>query len=64
MGLEPNRIEILTSISGVNFADCYPDRVTATLEGVEVSFIALKHLKVNKQASGRLKDLVDLEHLP
>lgn len=64
MGLEPNRIEILTSISGVNFPDCYPERVSATLDGIEVNFIALEHLKVNKRASGRLKDLADLDHLP
>ena len=64
MGLEPNRIEILTSISGVNFPDCYSERVTATLDGLEVDFIALDHLKVTKRASGRLKDLADLDHLP
>ena len=64
MGLEPNRIEILTSISGVNFVDCYPLKVTAILEGIEVNIIALEHLKVNKRASGRLKDLSDVEHLP
>ncbi|MEO8435416.1 MAG: hypothetical protein ABI596_11020 [Pyrinomonadaceae bacterium] len=64
MGLEPNRIEILTSISGVNFVDCYPLKVTAILEGIEVNIIALEDLKVNKRASGRLKDLADLENLP
>ena len=64
MGVEPMRIEILTSVSGVKFAECYKERVVDLLDGVEVSLISLKHLKINKKASGRLKDLADIEHLP
>jgi len=64
MGLEPNRIEILTSISGVSFPDCYASRISATLDGIEVDLIALEHLKLNKSSTGRLKDLADLDHLP
>jgi hypothetical protein len=64
MGLEPNRIEILTSISGVSFPDCYANRISATLDGIEVDLIALEHLKLNKSSTGRLKDLADLDHLP
>ena len=55
MGNVPLRIEILTSISGVNFDECYSDRVVDTIDGVEVSIISLPHLKANKQASGRYK---------
>ena len=64
MGVAPNRIEIQTRIDGVNFADCYPRRVTAELDGVPVVFISLQDLKTNKAASGRNKDLADLDHLP
>ena len=64
MGFEPLRIEILKSISGVSFGECYRDRIVDLLDGVEVSLISLKHLKINKNASGRLKDLADIEHLP
>lgn len=64
MGNVPLRIEILTSISGVSFDECYRDRVIDTLDGVEVSIISLAHLKANKQASGRYKYLMDLEALP
>ncbi len=64
MGLPPMRIELLTTISGVQFAACYAERVTATFDGVIVDLISLPSLKVNKQASGRHKDLDDLEHLP
>ena len=58
------RIEILTSISGVNFEECYSERIIDTLDGIEVVLITLQHLKKNKHASGRFKDLDDLEHLP
>ncbi len=64
MGVPPFRIEILTSVSGVEFADCYPRRVEATLDGVRISVIDLTHLKANKLASGRAKDLADLDQLP
>jgi hypothetical protein len=64
MGTPPFRIEVLTSISGVSFEECYSERVIDDLDGVEVSLISLEHLKLNKKASGRLKDLTDLEHLP
>jgi hypothetical protein len=64
MGNVPLRIEITTMISGVSFAECYADRVTDVIDGVEVSLISLRHLKENKRASGRHKDLTDLEHLP
>jgi hypothetical protein len=64
MGVPPFRLEILTSISGVDFASCYADRVRTTIDDLPVSVIRLQHLKANKKASGRLKDLVDLQHLP
>jgi hypothetical protein len=64
MGEEPMRIEILISASGVDFDDCYSNRVIDKIDGVEVNLISLKHLKMNKKASGRFKDLADIEHLP
>lgn len=64
MGIPPMRIEVMTTISGVGFAECYAAKVTDALDGVPVSIIGLRHLKLNKRASGRHKDLDDLEHLP
>ena len=64
MGAPPLRIELLTGISGVKFEECYAQRAVANLGGVEVNLIGLEHLKTNKAASGRYKDLNDLEHLP
>ena len=63
IGYPPNRIDILVSISGVEFSDCFPKRVEVSLDGVIVNFIDLEHLKLNKQASGRMQDLADLESL-
>ncbi|NLZ04238.1 MAG: hypothetical protein GXY19_03610 [Phycisphaerae bacterium] len=64
LGMPPVRIEIATTISGVDFADCYADRVEDVLDGVPVSLISLAHLKINKRASGRHQDLADLDELP
>lgn len=60
MGVPPLRIEVLTSIS----KSCYAKRVVETIDGVEISFISLEHLKQNKKASGRYKGMNDLENLP
>lgn len=64
MGLPPIRIEILTSISGVDFESCYADKRIVDIEEIAVPVISLAHLKQNKTASGRAKDLADLENLP
>ena len=64
LGVPPIRIEISTGISGVDFNECYRDRVVDILDGVPVNIISLSHLKINKKASGRHKDLSDLENLP
>ena len=64
MGYPPLRVEILMSLSGVNFAECYESRVEDKMGGIETNIIGLKCLKKNKQASGRHKDLSDLENLP
>jgi len=64
MGVPPIRIELATTISGVNFNECYAERLTDTLDSVIVNLISLKHLKTNKKASGRHQDLADLENLP
>lgn len=63
MGVPPIRIELMNSISGVEFADCFSERIVENWNGVNVNIISLNKLKKNKKASGRLKDLSDLEHL-
>jgi hypothetical protein len=63
LGQPPNRIDILTQVDGLEFDNCYPVKVILEIDGVTVDFIDLENLKKNKQASGRLQDLADLENL-
>lgn len=64
LGVTPIQIEILTDISGVTFDECYTARNVVEIDSAQVSLISLHHLKANKTASGRLKDLSDVENLP
>ncbi|HSK87375.1 MAG TPA: hypothetical protein VK880_03420 [Anaerolineales bacterium] len=64
MGNPPMRLEISTGISGVEFEESYASKIVDTLDGIQVNIIDLPHLKANKKAAGRLKDLADLENLP
>jgi hypothetical protein len=63
LGYPPNRIDLLTSLPGVEFSECYHDRVVVEIDGVAVNFIDLENLRKNKQATGRYQDLADLENL-
>lgn len=63
IGIPPMRIEILTTISGVSFEECFNNRQIAEVDDVNINFISLQDLKKNKAASGRYKDLDDLEKL-
>jgi predicted nucleotidyltransferase len=63
VGQPPLRIEVLNSISGVAFTDCYAKRVVELIDDVPVSFIDIQSLLKNKAASGRAKDLADVEAL-
>ena len=57
------RIEILKSISDVEFEDCWTRRVHSEIEDLKIPTISLDDLKRNKLASGRAKDLADVEEL-
>lgn len=63
LGVEPNRIDLMTSITGVSFQDAWESRVPGTLEGVDVQFIGRQALLRNKEATGRAKDRIDAEEL-
>jgi hypothetical protein len=63
IGLPPRRIDILTSISGVPFEEAWADRVAHEIEGLSIPFIGRASLVKNKRATGRAKDLADLEAL-
>jgi len=63
LGRPPNRIDLLTSISGVAFDDAWSSRVSTELDGEAVSFLGLDELIRNKQASNREKDRADVSKL-
>jgi hypothetical protein len=63
LGLPPRRIDVLTAISGVAFAEAWAAREEREVEGMPLSFLGRAHLVANKRASGRPKDLRDLEML-
>jgi hypothetical protein len=62
-GLPPYRIDILTAVSGVTFDEAWRERVEDHFEEVRVPFIGRAAFIRNKRASGRKKDLADLEAL-
>lgn len=63
-GIEPMRVDILNSISGVDFADAYDRKIEINYSGLRIPFLSLTDLRANKLAAGRHKDLADLENLP
>ncbi len=63
IGYPPVRIDLLTSIDGVDFQVCYERRLDVEMGAVMVPVISLEDLRLNKRASGRAQDLADLEAL-
>lgn len=63
IGVPPLRIEVLTSISGVKFEECYPNRNVVSIDNIEINLINLDDLKKNKAAAKRFRDLDDLENI-
>ena len=63
IGAPPRRIDVLTSIEGVDFDDAWPERVLVPVDGLEVPVISRRHLIANKRATGRPQDLADIARL-
>ena len=64
LGYPPFRIDLLTDINGVEFDAAWSSRERFTHDGLTLNLIGLLDLKKNKQATGRPRDLDDLENLP
>jgi hypothetical protein len=60
IGIEPNRIDILTSVDGVEFDDARKERLVTTVDGLEVPIMSLRHVIQNKRAVGRPRDVADV----
>jgi hypothetical protein len=63
LGQPPNRIDILTSISDVDFDSAWQSRANAMIDGQPVTILGFEELLRNKRASGRQKDLADIDKL-
>ena len=63
IGVAPCRVDIISKISGVSYADAVTRAVTKMIDGIPVRIISLEDLIANKKASGRAKDLADVEVL-
>ena len=63
LGAAPNRVDLLTSITGVTFDDAWAARVRGDLGGIQANFIGRQTLIENKQATGRPQDQADLDVL-
>lgn len=63
LGYPPVRIDLLTSISGVTFEECWNNRLLVDVGGLPVGFISAEDLIRNKRAAGRPQDLVDADTL-
>jgi len=63
IGLPPRRIDVMTGVTGLSFEDAWPDRVTHEVDDLEVPFIGRTRLIENKRATGRPKDLADVDAL-
>lgn len=63
IGVEPNRIDILTAIDGVTFDEAWSRRVPSTYGGVPIALLAMEDLIRNKRAAGRPQDLLDVAKL-
>jgi hypothetical protein len=59
IGFPPRRVDLVSSIDGVDFADAWPHRETMHLDKLEVPVIGLKPMQANKRATGRLQDQAD-----
>lgn len=63
LGIEPHRMDLMTSLSGVTFEEAWNSREYGNLDGLQVPFISRELLKRNKAAVGRKQDLADLDYL-
>ena len=63
LGVKPNRIDLLTTISGVSFEEAWATRRAAEFEGIPTQFIGREALIRNKECTGRARDFGDAEEL-
>jgi hypothetical protein len=63
IGVAPRRIDLLTSIDGVDFDEAWRERTVVEIEGLRIPVLSRRHLILNKRAVGRPQDLADAARL-
>lgn len=63
IGHEPNRIDLITQLDGMEFQKCYESRQEVSFENIPINFIDLDNLIKSKRLAGRRKDLLDADEL-
>ena len=63
IGVPPLRIDIITDVDGVEFAEAWPERLETSFGGVPAFVISRHHLITNKKSAARLQDLADVQQL-
>ena len=63
IGPPPRRIDVLTDVTGLTFAPAWAARLVHSIDALDVPFISRDDLVRNKRATGRYKDLGDIEAL-
>ena len=64
LGYPPNRIDIITGVTGLNFDECFMAKKILEVSETSINFISLFHLRLNKISTGRDKDRTDINNLP
>ena len=62
-GFPPYRIDMLTSVTNLDFETCYPKRKEIMQDNIKLMFIDIESFKINKKALGRTKDIADIDSL-
>ena len=63
VGVPPNRIDVITTVDGVVFAEAWADRAEIDIDGLRIPVIDRRHLVINKRTVGRPQDVVDADLL-
>lgn len=64
LGFPPNRIDLITGLSGLKFDECYDNRkILHDQEGNELPFLGFNDLITNKKVTNRAQDKIDIKHL-
>lgn len=63
LGYPPIRIDIINTVDGVNFGECFQRKSVINIDGMHVNFISLEDLIKNKKTTARPRDIDDIENL-